>query len=186
MPLAIGKLQGSAIILDRDGVINQESDAYIKSPEEWHPIPRALEAIARLCQHGIQVHVATNQSGVARGFYDESMLQAIHERMCQSVAALGGLITSVAYCPHLPSFDCNCRKPKPGLLHQIRDNYGIILEQTPFIGDSLRDIQAAQAANCIPILVRSGHGTREIAKNQSFLTNIDTFDDLWDAVAYLL
>ena len=186
MSLEIASTLPRFIILDRDGVINQESDAYIKSPAEWHPLPRAIEAIAQLSQAGICLCVATNQSGVGRGFYTEETLHTIHQRMRELVIDAGGLLSHVVYCPHLPSDDCYCRKPKPGLLYQLRDQYHIPLDNTPFIGDSLRDIEAAQAAGCRPIFVRSGHGEKSYVTHRERLKGIPVFEDLWDVTQDLL
>lgn len=168
------------VILDRDGVINFDSEDYIKSPEEWHPIPGSLEAIALLNQQGFLVTVATNQSGLARGYYDETMLQKIHQKMHEAVLSVGGKIDSIFYCSHGPLDNCLCRKPKPGLLHQIASAYQIAtLEGVPFVGDSMRDIEAAFAANAKPVLVRSGNGEKTYQKNSQKLDGIICFDDLW-------
>lgn len=152
------------IILDRDGVINQDSDAYIKSPDEWVPVPGSLEAIARLTQGGWRVVVATNQSGVARGLFDLATLSAIHDKMHQAVAGFGGRIEAVFFCPHGPEAGCDCRKPKPGLITEILDRFGPSSRDVPVVGDSLRDLQAAVAAGCRPILVRTGKGEKTLAK----------------------
>ena len=154
------------LILDRDGVINEESIAYVKSPEEWHPIPGSLEAIALLCQRGWQITIATNQSGIGRGYYNAAMLNNIHNKMHQALDALGGKIHYVSYCPHHPEAGCNCRKPKLGLLEQIAAQYDLPFpfdtHTIPFIGDSARDLIAADAAGCLPILVLSGNGQKTL------------------------
>jgi D-glycero-D-manno-heptose 1,7-bisphosphate phosphatase len=148
------------IILDRDGVINQDSDQYIKSPEEWKPIPGSLEAIARLNQWGYRVVVATNQSGVGQGLFEADVLNAIHEKMIKSAAQVGGRIDAIFFCPHTNSDGCECRKPKPGLLRDIAARYNVSLAGVPVIGDSLRDLQAAVAVDAQPILVLTGKGER--------------------------
>lgn len=151
------------IILDRDGVINEDSDEYIKSPQEWVPIPGSLEAIARLHRAGWRVVVATNQSGVARGLFDIDTLMRIHEKMHRAVEEVGGRIEAVFFCPHGPDDACQCRKPRPGLLLEIAARLRIDLKGVPVVGDSLRDLQAAQAVGAQPILVRSGKGLRTLA-----------------------
>ena len=143
------------IILDRDGVINYDSLQYIKSPDEYIFIPGSAAAIARLTAAGYRVAVATNQSGIARGLYDEGQLASIHDKMNAQVNAVGGLIDRVEYCPHMPDFGCLCRKPNPGLLHVIADAYGESLRNVPFVGDRVSDIQAAEAAGALPIMVLS-------------------------------
>lgn len=151
------------IILDRDGVINEDSDEYIKSPQEWIPIPGSLEAIARLHRAGWRVVVATNQSGVARGLFDIDTLMRIHEKMHRAVEEAGGRIEAGFFCPHGPDDACQCRKPRPGLLREIAARLRIDLKGVPVVGDSLRDLQAAQAVGAKPILVRSGKGLRTLA-----------------------
>ncbi len=148
------------IILDRDGVINHDSDAYIKSPDEWRPIAGSLEAIARLNKAGYRVAVATNQSGVGRGLFDLATLGAIHAKMQHLVAEAGGRIDAVFFCPHGPDAQCACRKPAPGLMHEILKRFDIEPGQVITVGDSLRDLQAAQAAGCAAILVRTGKGAK--------------------------
>lgn len=144
------------VILDRDGVINQNSVDYIKSPEEWVAIPGSLHAIALLHQNQFRVFIATNQSGIARGLYSEDTLRQIHQKMRHQVEAAGGDIEGIMYCPHHPDDNCLCRKPKPGLLEQIA-GYGDIRHR-PFVGDSATDIEAALTANCNPVLVLTGTG----------------------------
>lgn len=146
------------VILDRDGVINFDSDQFIKSPDEWKPIPGSLEAIARLNHSGYHVVVATNQSGVGRGLFDMAMLNAIHDKMYRALSQYGGRIDAVFYCPHTPDDDCACRKPKPGLFLQIGERFGVELKGTPVVGDGLRDLQAGHAAGCEPHLVLTGKG----------------------------
>ncbi len=148
------------IILDRDGVINQDSLQYIKSPDEFILLPGSCEAIARLTTAGYCVAVATNQSGVARGYYDEEQLAAIHEKMRTSVRAAGGRIDFIIHCPHMPDAGCSCRKPQPGMLFAVAKHFDCSLTNVPFIGDRLSDIQAAEAAGAIPLLVLSPMGDR--------------------------
>ena len=151
------------LILDRDGVINQDNDQYIKSPAEWKPIKGSIEAIARLTQAGWRIAVATNQSGIARGLFDMSTLNAIHDAMHKLVLQAGGRIEAIFFCPHAADAGCECRKPKPGMLHEIERRLNVSLAGAPFVGDSLKDLQAATAAGARPILVLTGKGkkTRE-------------------------
>ena len=151
------------VILDRDGTINQDSDQYIKSPAEWKPIPGSLEAIARLTQGGWRIAVATNQSGIARGLFDMSTLNAIHDVMHRTVIQAGGRIEAIFFCPHAADAHCDCRKPKPGMLRAIQRRLNVPLAGVPFVGDSLKDLQAAVAAGARPVLVLTGKGrkTRE-------------------------
>ena len=144
------------VILDRDGTINRASDEFVKSPEEWHPLPGSLEAISRLSHAGFHVVLATNQSGIGRGLFDMAALNAVHARMLKSLAAVGGRIDAIFYCPHAPDEGCACRKPEPGLLFQIQERYGVSLTGVPYVGDSLRDMQAAESVGCVPHLVRTG------------------------------
>lgn len=148
----------SLVILDRDGVINHDSDDYIKSPDEWQPLPGSLEAIARLCRADYTVVVATNQAGVGRGLFSQEMLIRIHRKMASSIRDKGGRLDSVFFCPHSPAEQCGCRKPKPGMLLEISDRLGIGLSSVPVVGDSLRDLEAAEAAGAIPVLVKTGRG----------------------------
>ena len=173
------------IILDRDGVINEDSDDYIKSPEEWVPIPGSLEAIARLTRAGYRIAVATNQSGVARGLFDGDTLQRIHDKMRGAVAAAGGEIAAIFFCPHGPDDGCACRKPQPGLLRDIAAHFHVDLSGVPAVGDSLRDIQAAQAVGAWPILVRTGKGERTVMRGEG-LAGVAVYPDLAAAVDALL
>ncbi len=152
-----------SIILDRDGVINQDSDAYIKSPEEWLPIPGSLDAIARLSSR-LPVYVATNQAGLGRGLFSRETLDAIHGKMRSAVNDAGGTITDIAFCPHHPDDGCACRKPRPGLLLQLADRHGFALREAIFIGDSPKDIQAARAAGCQYGLVLTGNGRKALVE----------------------
>jgi D-glycero-D-manno-heptose 1,7-bisphosphate phosphatase len=144
------------VILDRDGTINEDRDDFVKSPDEWVPIPGALEAIARLNHAGWHTVVATNQSGLGRGTFDMSTLNAMHTKMNQMLAKQGGRIDAVFFCPHAPEDNCSCRKPLPGLFEQIGERFGVDLADVPVVGDSLRDLQAGAAVGCRPHLVRTG------------------------------
>lgn len=150
------------IVLDRDGVINEDSDQFIKSADECQLIPGSVDAIARLCEAGYQVVVATNQSGIARGLLDEFDLAHIHQYINEQVEEAGGHIEAFVYCPHGPDDQCDCRKPKPGLLERIASEFGLPISGSPFVGDSLRDLQAAHAAGCEPVLVLTGKGEKTL------------------------
>jgi D-glycero-D-manno-heptose 1,7-bisphosphate phosphatase len=150
------------VVLDRDGVINLDSDQYIKSPEEWKPIPGSLEAIARLTQAGFRVVVATNQSGLGRGLFDMATLNAMHDKMHKAVNQLGGRIDAVFFCPHAQDAGCDCRKPQPGMLREIAARFDLALAGVPVIGDSLRDLQAASAVGARPVLVLTGKGEQTL------------------------
>lgn len=173
------------VILDRDGVINIESDDYIKSPQEWIPIPGSLDAIAKLHKSGYTVVVATNQAGVGRGLFSLETLQAIHRKMQDAVAAAGGKLDGIFYCPHHPDDHCDCRKPKPGLFHQIAEHYGVSVAGVPAIGDTLRDLQAAEAVGARPILVRTGRGLPTL-KQLPTPPGIEVYANLAEAAAQLL
>ncbi len=148
------------VVLDRDGTINHDSDQYIKSPAEWKPIKGSLEAIARLTQSGHRVVVATNQSGIARGLFDMTTLNAIHDAMQRAVQRAGGRIDAIFFCPHANDADCECRKPRPGMLLEIGRRLNADLEGVPVVGDALRDLQAAQAVRARPVLVLTGKGKK--------------------------
>lgn len=173
------------ILLDRDGVINQDSADYIKSPEEWRPLPGSLEAIARLTRAGWRVVVVSNQSGLARGLFDAATLEAIHQRMTCAVEEAGGHLHGIYYCPHGPDDGCDCRKPLPGLFHQVARGLGIDLTGVPAVGDSPRDIKAAAAAGCRPLLVSTGNGARALAEGR-VPEGTPVFEDLSAVVEYLL
>jgi len=164
------------VILDRDGVINYDSDAYIKSPEEWHPIPGSLEAIARMHREGFRIVVASNQSGVGRGLFDTDTLMKIHLKMIDAVRAKGGDIDAVFYCPHTPDDDCECRKPKPGLFVEIADRLKVSLNGVWVVGDDERDVVAARAVSARPAFVRTGHGRRTLRKKR--FEGVPVFDNL--------
>ena len=148
------------VILDRDGVINHDSDSYIKSPDEWRPIPGSLEAITRLNQAGYHVVLATNQSGVGRGLFEVSTLNAIHDKMHRALSQIGGRIDAIFFCPHAQEADCNCRKPKAGLLEEIAKRFNVDLKGVPAVGDSLRDLTAFAVVGATPILVLTGKGEK--------------------------
>lgn len=171
------------IILDRDGIINQDSMHYIKSPDEFVLIPGSVQAIARLTAAGFRIGVATNQSGVARGYYDEATLMLIHEKMTSSARDAGGCIDHVVYCPHMPDSGCACRKPKPGLLHKIANHFGCSLNGVPFVGDRVSDIQAAEAVGAKPIMVLSSMTDRD---RLAAYPNVPRFKSLADYVDELL
>ena len=173
------------IILDRDGVINIGSAQFIKTPEEWRPIPGSLEAIARLTRDGWRVVVATNQSGLARGLFEMATLNAIHAKMHKAVAQAGGRIEAVFYCPHSADMDCDCRKPRTGLFNEIATRYGRDLLGVPSIGDSLRDLQAAASVGARPLLVRTGKGEKTLLAG-GLPENTPVFADLSEAVEHLL
>lgn len=172
------------VILDRDGVINFDSDQYIKSPDEWKPIPGSLDAIARLSQWGYRIVVATNQSGVGRGLFDMDTLNAIHEKMVRLVSQAGGKIDAIFFCPHTNHDECRCRKPLPGMLEEIAQRYNADLTDVPVIGDSLRDLQSAVAVGAQPILVLTGKGKK--TRNDPDLPAITpVFENLAAAVDHL-
>lgn len=174
------------VILDRDGVINFDSNEYIKSPDEWHAIPGSLEAIAQLNRAGYRILIVTNQSGVARGYYDIETLDQIHEKMVHELASVGGFVEEIFFCPHHPEEYCHCRKPMPGLFHDILEKYSIDFTQTYFIGDSATDIQVAQKVGCLPLLVLTGKGQLTLEKHPEFETTIPYFADLASAVEFIV
>lgn len=151
------------VILDRDGVINQDSEKSIKSPDEWKPIPGSLEAIARLNKNGFRVVVASNQSGIGRGLFDMATLNAINAKMHKALSQFGGHIDAVFFCPHTAESQCECRKPKPGLFRQIAERFHSDLKGVPAVGDSLRDVEVAATVGALPILVETGKGKKTIA-----------------------
>ena len=165
------------IILDRDGVINHDSEDYIKSPDEWKAIPGSLEAIARLSQSDYRVVVVTNQSGLARKKFNIETLNAIHQKMFNHLSQFGGTIEAVFFCPHGPKQGCKCRKPRPGLFDDIADRLHVSLTNVPCVGDSLSDIEAAQAINATPILVRTGNG-QALIDEEKVPEGVVIFDDL--------
>lgn len=172
------------VILDRDGVINEESDAYIKSVAEWHPIPGSLEAIARLCQAGIRVFVASNQSGIGRGLFDYDALFAVNDRMQKAVGEFGGRIDGVEFAPDHPDQASEMRKPAPGMLKDLAKRLQINLDNVHFVGDKADDIAAARAAGAKPVLVRTGNGRKTEASAN--LDGVPVYDDLAAFVAATL
>lgn len=173
------------IILDRDGVINEDSDTYIKSPDEWIPIAGSLEAIARLNRADYRVIVASNQSGLARGLFSYDDLTRMHEKLHRLLAKAGGRIEAIFFCPHGPEDHCGCRKPQPGLFEDIAQRLQIYMGGVPAVGDSLRDVQAAQAVGATPVLVRTGKG-RATEQAGLGLDGVAVYDDLAAYVAALL
>ncbi len=173
------------IILDRDGVINEDSDAYIKSLAEWIPIPGSIEAMAKLSQAGYTLTVATNQSGIGRGYYDVATLEAMHTHLRELLAEQGGKVDYIAFCPHVNADNCLCRKPKPGLLQEIAEHFDADLRQVIVVGDSLRDWQAAAAIGAAYVQVRTGKGERTLADGK-LPADIPVFNNLADYAASLL
>ncbi len=169
--------QAKLIVLDRDGVINYDSDQFIKSPDEWRPIPGSLEAISRLNHAAFRVVVATNQSGLGRGLFDMATLIAINDKMHKALAHLGGRIDALFYCPHTADSACECRKPKPGMFTEIGNRFGVDMTGVPCVGDSVRDLQAAAAVEAQPILVLSGKGEKTL-RDGVFPANTIIFPDL--------
>jgi D-glycero-D-manno-heptose 1,7-bisphosphate phosphatase len=174
------------VILDRDGVINQDSSEFVKSVDEWLPLDGSIEAIARLSGAGFTVAVASNQSGLARGLFEEDTLRAMHQKLHDLVAAEGGRVDRIVVCPHGPDDACACRKPKPGLLLELGHYYDVSLAGVPVIGDSLRDLRAASLVGARPILVRTGNGAKTELKLPADLGDVDVFDDLAAVAAALM
>ena len=175
-------------ILDRDGTINADSADFVKSPSEWEPLPGALEAIARLNHAGWHVVVASNQSGLGRGLFDVAMLNAMHAKMNTMLAAVGGRVDAIFYCPHAPDEGCRCRKPEPGLFEQIGERYGIDLRGVPAVGDSARDLVAAIATGCVPHLVLTGKAAAYVGRPlpESFPASTIIHADLGAFAEYLV
>jgi D-glycero-D-manno-heptose 1,7-bisphosphate phosphatase len=173
------------VILDRDGVINQDSSNFIKNPNEWIALPGSLEAIALLNQSGFRVAIATNQSGIARGLFDMATLNAIHDKMHRALAQAGGRIDALFYCPHSAEDNCTCRKPKTGMIEDIARRFSVDLTEVFGIGDSLRDLQAFHDAGCKPILVRSGKGEETLA-NGNLPENTLVFANLDEAAQHII
>ncbi len=174
------------VIVDRDGVINRDSDAFIRTASDWRAIDGSLEALALFAQNGFNVAVATNQSGLARGHFDLAALSDIHRTMVDAVAAAGGRIDRIVFCPHGPESGCDCRKPAPGMLLQLAQLFGVDLRDVPFIGDSLSDLQAAQAVGARGILVRSGKGGATEKAFGADMGDVEVFDDLLQAARFLV
>jgi D-glycero-D-manno-heptose 1,7-bisphosphate phosphatase len=177
-------LERRLVMIDRDGVINDDSAEFIKSVAEWRPIAGSLEAIASLHRAGWTVAVVTNQSGVGRGLYDEATLEKIHEHMRERVRAAGGELAGVYYCPHLPDAGCECRKPKPGMFRALERELGVSVVGAPYIGDRFSDVEAAEAVGARPMLVRTGTGTATVALLGA--RRVPVFDDLAAAARSLL
>ena len=171
-------MSGRLVILDRDGVINHDSDEFIKSPDEWRAIDGSIDAIAALSKAGFTVAVATNQSGIGRKIIDLPTLESIHAKLRDAVRQAGGDLGRIVFCPHHPEDDCACRKPKPELLLRLSRQYGVPLAGVPVVGDSERDIQAARAVNARPILVLTGNGRKTAAALAAKSEGAETFDDL--------
>ncbi len=169
------------VILDRDGVINYDSAAFIKTPDEWKPIPGSLEAIAHLTQAGYRVVVATNQSGIGRGLLDMGALNAINDKMCKAISHAGGRIDAMFFCPHANTDNCSCRKPATGMFQEISERFGIDLIGVPAIGDSMRDLRTAAAVGAMPILVLTGKGKKTRAEG-GLPENTKIFSNLSAAV----
>jgi len=173
------------IILDRDGVINHDSPDYVKSPQEWTALPGSLDAIARLSRAGWRVVIATNQSGIARRLFDVQTLNAIHAKLRRELAQAGGAIDAIFVCPHGTQDECPCRKPRPGLFHDIARRYDVSLAGVPAVGDSLRDLLAASLAGCAPMLVRTGNGAKTLQQG-GLPAGTQVYDDLAAVVDTLL
>ncbi|MBL4762116.1 MAG: D-glycero-beta-D-manno-heptose 1,7-bisphosphate 7-phosphatase [Gammaproteobacteria bacterium] len=165
------------IILDRDGVINEDSDEFVKTVDEWRPIRGSLEAIVKLNKAGYLVVIATNQSGISRGYFTLETLHAMHRKMNKELSRMGGHVDAVFFCPHGPKDKCDCRKPKAGLLKEISKRYQRSLEGVPVVGDSYRDLEAALQVSAQPILVKTGKGIRTLNSGVD-LSGIPVFDDL--------
>ncbi len=175
------------IILDRDGVINEDSDAYVKSVDEWIPIPGSIEAIGRLSRAGYRIAIATNQSGIGRGYYDVATLQAMHDKMLHLVHQAGGHIDAITYCPHITEDGCDCRKPLPGLLRQIQEQLDTPVKGAYMVGDSIRDLEAGQAMGCRLALVLTGKGEKSRQKlPESGLHDVSIHANLSQFVDHLL
>jgi D-glycero-D-manno-heptose 1,7-bisphosphate phosphatase len=178
------------VILGRDGILNVYRDDHVKSPDEWEPIPGALEAVARLNHAGWHTVVATNQSGIGRGMIDMASVNTVHQHMMRRLAEVGGRLDAVFFCPHTPEDNCDCRKPKPGLMKQIAQRYGIELRTVPMVVDTLRDLQAARTAGCEPHLVRTGRAAgltdAQVVEIVQQVPMTEVHDDLSDFVDFLL
>lgn len=173
------------VILDRDGVINEDYDNFIKNPDEWIPIPGSLAAIALLKKHGFTIGVATNQSGIARGLYDIETLDAIHAKMHLAVEAVGGHIDAIYYCPHVSEDNCDCRKPKSKMAEDIGRQFSVNLKNVPGVGDTLRDLQSFANAGCQPMLVLTGKGKKTLTEGNLPESTL-VFNDLAEAVQHMI
>ena len=173
-------------MLDRDGVINQDSDEYIKSPHEWHAIEGSLKAIAQLNRAGFKIVVVTNQSGVGRGLFSKQTLNKIHEKMKHKLAAFQGHIDGIYVCPHRPEEQCHCRKPNIGLLQKVKQKYPANFQHSIFIGDTIKEIQAANAMGCHPMLVRTGKGGKTLQQYPELKKTVPVYANLKEAVSAIL
>lgn len=174
------------VILDRDGVINHDSDDFIKTADEWIPIPGSIDAIASLSKAGFKVAIASNQSGIGRGLFDIDALELMHAKLRLLVENAGGRVDHIAVCPHAPDDGCDCRKPKAGLFDQIAERFGRALDGVPAVGDSLRDLEAAAAAGASPMLVRTGKGVSTERQLDGEFADTPVFDSLADAAQALI
>lgn len=178
------------IILDRDGVINEDSDDYVKSLEEWIPIPGSIQAVADLSKAGYIIAVATNQSGIGRGLFDLDELELMHDKLCALVEEAGGEIAGIFYCPHTPEDNCECRKPKSGLMDSIASELGLPVKNAYIVGDSQRDLEAGFHRGCLPVLVKTGKGQKSLIslpeKNPALFAQTKVFDNLRTFVNELL
>ena len=174
------------VILDRDGVINRDSPEFVKSTDEWVPLPGSIDAIAELHRAGFTIAVASNQSGLARGLFDRRALGAMHRKLRRLVAKAGGRVDRIVVCPHGPDDGCDCRKPNPGLLLRLGRFYDTPLAGVPVVGDSLRDLEAARLAGARPILVRTGNGRRTEASLTPAFSSVEVYDDLADVATALI
>ena len=182
--MGLGRSGARIVILDRDGVINHDSDDYVKSAAEWQAIDGSIDAIARLSRAGFRIGIATNQSGIARGLYDRGALAGMHRKLRRLVTAAGGRVDRIACCPHGPDDGCDCRKPAPGLLLRLARHFDVGLDGVPFVGDSRRDLDAALAAGASPVLVRTGNG--RLAERELGDDSIPVFDDLAAAATAII
>ncbi|MEM6985451.1 MAG: D-glycero-beta-D-manno-heptose 1,7-bisphosphate 7-phosphatase [Pseudomonadota bacterium] len=174
------------VVLDRDGVINVWHPDGVATPDQWEPIAGSLEAIVRLNLSGYRVVVATNQSGIARGLFDLGDLHAVHRKLHNALDSLGGRVDAILYCPHRDGDECDCRKPKPGMLHDVARRLDTELVNVPVVGDALRDMQAAMAVGARPYLVRTGKGATTLAQNPALAQQIEVCNDLAEVVDQLL
>jgi D-glycero-D-manno-heptose 1,7-bisphosphate phosphatase len=178
------------VVLDRDGTINEDRDDYVKSADEWVPLPGALEAIARLNHAGWHAVIASNQSGLGRGLFDMAALNAMHAKLNQALARLGGRVDAIFFCPHSPDEQCDCRKPLPGLFKQIGERYGVDMRDVPVVGDTLRDLQAGVAVGCEPHLVRTGKSaaldSSQLQQVVAQIPNVTVHGDLTAFADFLL
>lgn len=165
-----------AVYLDRDGVVNHESDAFIKTPEEWIPVPGAIEAIARLSRLDVIIAICTNQSGIARGKFSAKSLAIIHRRLFDCLHSAGGRVDSIRYCPHGPEDNCRCRKPLPGMILDLNRCFNVAANNVIMVGDAARDLESAQAAGVHPVLVRTGRG--RVTEQSGRFSDVPTFDNL--------